>query len=771
MRNMICARKYHIFYIVWLYMFAILCCGNAYAANGMRHTTDELEDRDRVLPVLIVSSYNPETFSISSNLRSLQSTLGKYNLPHRLIIENMNCKNFSEAKLWKERFYNMVSRFLNEENSLDLAAIVLLGQEAWSAYLSQDDSAIFNVPVVCGLISKNGLVLPGKDDSLATWNPDPIYVSNDKRDNIIAGYVYDYDIEANIKLARKFVPDFKNIALITDNTLGGVALMSHVVSEMKRHKDINLILLDGRKEDVYGIERQLSQLPDSTVLFIGTWRVDKKESYFISTSVYSMAYASRNLPAFSLSTVGLGHWAWAGCVPDYINQGEILGEDLCKILTGEISEPNVYLSTIPNVVKVDAQKLAELGLKEDFIKHAVLLNKELSFAEQHPSLFYAIIVIICGLLIITLLLLFYYYKIKRINKSLLISQNNNKLILDNIAVGLIFIDKNFVIRWENVSSNPDMPSYRNILLKSKDRPEKLSLKDISKDWPIEKIKETGLLESVIEKEGEQMFRTVYIPIFNDKGKYIGALIRINNVTELEMANIELKKAKETAETADKLKSLFLANMSHEIRTPLNAIVGFSELLADVDDPKEKQEFIRIIESNNRQLLQLINDILDLSKIEAGTLEFNNEQMSLSQVVEDVYYSFSTNCQAKGIELIKNIPEKELYLISDRSRIMQILSNFVVNAIKFTEQGSIEIGYNERDEDVKVYVKDTGCGIEEDKLQNIFERFVKLNMHIQGTGLGLSICKMIITRLNGAIGVDSKVGEGSTFWITIPKSNS
>ena len=229
----------------------------------------------------------------------------------------------------------------------------------------------------------------------------------------------------------------------------------------------------------------------------------------------------------------------------------------------------------------------------------------------------------------------------------------------------------------------------------------------------------------------------------------------------------MKLAKDKAENADKLKSLFLANMSHEIRTPLNAIVGFSELMVNCDERDERYEYSKIINANNKLLLQLITDILDLSKIEAGTLEFNIKNINLNNIAEDCFHVFYQQCAEKGIDLRLNIPNSELLVNSDPLRLSQVISNFLTNALKFTEKGYIEIGYIVENDFVKIYVRDSGIGISDDKLEVIFHRFVKLNSFAQGVGLGLSICAMIANKLNGTIGVDSKINEGSTFWLRIP----
>ena len=225
-------------------------------------------------------------------------------------------------------------------------------------------------------------------------------------------------------------------------------------------------------------------------------------------------------------------------------------------------------------------------------------------------------------------------------------------------------------------------------------------------------------------------------------------------------------ARDRALQADKLKSAFLANMSHEIRTPLNAIVGFSDLLVEAEDIEERKEYVKIVRNNNELLLQLITDILDLSKIEAGTFDFTYGDVNVNLLCENIVRSMEMKV-SEGVALVFDSNLPQYHLISDRNRLHQVISNFVNNAIKFTSQGSIRVGYQMKGEELEFYVQDTGIGIDKEQQLHIFERFVKLNSFVPGTGLGLAICQSIIEQLGGRIGVDSEPGKGSRFWFRLP----
>lgn len=239
------------------------------------------------------------------------------------------------------------------------------------------------------------------------------------------------------------------------------------------------------------------------------------------------------------------------------------------------------------------------------------------------------------------------------------------------------------------------------------------------------------------------------------------MICINyDITELKDSQLK----RERAEELDRLKSAFLANMSHEIRTPLNAIVGFSQLLAETDDPEERHEFVEIIDSNNRMLLQLISDILDLAKIESGTMDFKFADMNVKEVINEIVTSFRIK-MPDNVALIAPQDSPECQIYSDRMRLTQVISNFLNNAIKYTSEGCITLAYEIIGDEIKFSVTDTGDGMSQEIQAHIFDRFYKGNTFKQGTGLGLSICETIVNRLGGRIGVNSELGKGSTFWFT------
>ena len=287
----------------------------------------------------------------------------------------------------------------------------------------------------------------------------------------------------------------------------------------------------------------------------------------------------------------------------------------------------------------------------------------------------------------------------------------------------------------------------------------------------EELVRTGIAQSGVrhfftnKNEERFTFQNNNLLSFSNGRKWI--IYTAWDITDMKKLERNWRLAKEEAEESNRIKSAFLANMSHEIRTPLNAIVGFSSLLTETEDMKDRKQYMAIVQENTELLLQLISDILDLSKMESGAFEFVKSDTDVNLLCGEIIRSLRMKVPA-GVELVFEKCLPECHVWADKNRLNQVISNFINNALKFTFSGSITLGYyRQTDGYLRFYVRDTGMGIPRNKIKTVFDRFVKLNSFVHGTGLGLSICKSLVEQMGGTIGVESEEGEGSCFWFTYP----
>mgnify|MGYP000304385120 FL=1 len=604
-------------------------------------------------PVLIISSYNSDARQTSGNIYDFMEEFERLGGEAPISLENMNCKSFSEAPLWKSKMEELLAKYRGKRSPV---LLVLIGQEAWTAYLSQADSIRGNVPVLAALASRNAIILPDDSVDLKTWMPDAVDFFNDfPNSSVKAGFVYEYDVEANINLIKKLYPETRNIAFVSDNSYGGVSLQAHVVEEMKKHPELNLILLDGRTNTIYTISDKLHELPPNTALLLGTWRVDMYDGYFMRNATYTMMEAAGDVPTFSITSVGIGYWAVGGVIPSYRALGKDMAHQAVRLLQGPDSD-RVEVEVIPNKIQMDSKIVKDKRLDLSSIHQPIeMVNETPSFYEQYKYHIWTVGTVLVVLLSGLFVSLYFYYHTKK-------------------------------------------------------------LKD-----------------------------------------------------ELQESESALREAKDRAEESSRLKSAFLANMSHEIRTPLNAIVGFSDVLASGGTSVDEQQgYVDIIKTNSDLLLRLINDILDVSRLEADRVTFTIEKCDVVPLCQQVLASVSQARKSEN-EFIFECDRESVDLRTDTQRLQQVIINLLSNADKFTRNGKITLKLEVDDEKrvATFSVSDTGTGIPLEKQKQVFERFEKLNEYVQGTGLGLSICKLTVEKWGGEIWVDSGYTDGARFVFTHP----
>lgn len=604
-------------------------------------------------PVLIISSYNLDARQTSGNIYDFMEEFERLGGKAPIALENMNCKSFSESPQWKSKMTEILDKY---EGKRAPVLLVLIGQEAWAAYLSQEDSIRGRFPVLTSLASRNAIILPDDSVNLKTWMPGAVDFFNDFTDSSVkAGFVYEYDVEANINLIKHLYPNTKNIAFVSDNSYGGVSLQAHVVEEMKKHPELNLILLDGRTNTIYTISDKLHELPPNTALLMGTWRVDMYDGYFMCNATYTMMEAAGDVPTFSISSVGIGYWAIGGVTPSYRPLGKDMAYQAVRLLQGADSD-RIEVEVIPNKVMMDSKIVKEKRLDLSFIHQPIeMVNENPSFYEQYKYHIWTVATILVVLSAGLFVSLYFYYHTKK-------------------------------------------------------------LKD-----------------------------------------------------ELQESESALRDAKDRAEESSRLKSAFLANMSHEIRTPLNAIVGFSDVLASGGSSEDEQQgYVDIIKTNSDLLLRLINDILDVSRLEADRVTFTFEECDVVPLCQRVLASVSQARKSEN-EFIFECDRESMDMRTDTQRLQQVIINLLSNADKFTRNGKITLGLkmDEKQREVLFSVSDTGTGIPLEKQKLVFERFEKLNEYVQGTGLGLSICKLTVEKWGGKIWVDPGYTDGARFVFTHP----
>lgn len=637
------ARKYILQLLLALVVIMLPVGGSmSYAQNVHRHKS--IDEKDYIL---LITSYAHDSRQVSEFMAKLEAVNyeNTYNL--EIKIESLGIISFDEINNWSTNLLTILRR----QNPKYLKAILLIGQEAWATYLGLGDKRP-DIPYFGTSISDIGIDIPEKVENPATWEPQSI--SNKQRIKSIGygGAVYNnFDVASNIKLIKHLFPNTRNIALLTDNTYGGVSLHANFQKVMREQfPDITPRLIDGRQMTTREIQKTISQMPQETVLLLGTWRVDHKGTFFTEKILSDFVDTRPDMPIFSLTGIGMRDVAIAGVLPDFNTSSD----DFLKAVFTQISKKSkdTLFMEIPNELNVNMGNFRKMKL----------------------------------------------------DKSLLPSDYK---VVD--------------------TESEQVRKYKRYL------------------W-------SGGL-------GSAFILAMLIYSIGMTRKF-----RRQN-QQLNQQAIELKTAKEQAEISDKLKSKFLANISHEIRTPLNAIDGFSRLVKQTGSIENIKEYLKYITDNTDKLLKILTLIVDIAKADSGIIEFDMTDIDLRTTFNKISQNYKKRIPST-IRFECQTPY-DVTIKFDADKLEQIITILLDNAIKFTRHGVITLGYYATENGIKIYVTDTGIGIQQKNIPKVFDKFEKLGSSSEGTGIGLSLIKTLVEKTGGNIQIVSRPEAGSRFIVDLP----
>lgn len=613
--------------------------GVSYAQTAQR----SIDEKDYIL---LITSYAHDSKQVSEFMTEFEDA-NLVNNSLEVKIESMGIIGLDNCNNWKKSLMTILRR----QNTKYLKGVIIIGQEAWTSYLSLGDKRP-DIPFFGTSISENGVEIPDDIQSPSTW--EPMCVSNRHRVKEI-GYggatFFNFDIAANIQLIKQLYPDTKNIAFLTDNTYGGLSLHANFRKVMhEQFGDINTILLDGRELPIKEMQDAITHLPPQTVLLLGTWRVDYKGTFFTGKVLPELVKDRRDLPIFSLTGIGMRDIAIAGILPQFntsiSNFLDVVFYDV------EHNIKDTIFMAIPNELTVNMGNFRKMKLSDKFLPQPYRM-----------------------------------------------------------------VD----------SETEEVLRYRRYLIM------------------------VGIMSAV-------MFGIVIYALS------LTSVLKAKN-QELKNRAMELKAAKEQAEVSDKVKSAFLANISHEVRTPLNAIDGFSSLIQQSNSIENIKEYLRYITDNTDKLLRLLTLIVDFAKVDSGIVEFNYDNTDIKALFQNIKQRYTPRIP-DGIRF-DCITPYDCNIWHDAEKIEQIVTILLDNAIKFTRSGVITMGYFATPTSIKIYVTDTGIGIQQNNIPKIFDRFEKLGSYSEGTGIGLSLIKILIEKSGGDIQIVSRPDAGSRFIVELP----
>ncbi len=633
--------RYSILQILRSFLILVLMivgCMDTWAQNQSNTSSDY---------VLLITSYAHDSGDVTSFINDLDSTTITLGLDLDTKIESLGVLSLRNCKEWHQTMKNILDHHQNK----DLKGIILFGQEAWATYLSMED--VPKVPFYGCKITDSGIEIPDSIFSPAKWEPKTISTRERAENKKCAGAIMsEFDIIGTMQMVMKMFPGICNVALLTDNSYGGVSLLAKYRYVMRNSfYQMKSYELDGRKFTVSEIKNKIDSLPQNTVLLLGTWKAGKNGNFFVQNSINKLVENRPDLPIFTPTALKLNELAIGGRIPNFrANYRDYLESVLPQICNGIT---DTFYVKIGNHYAANASKLEEYSISKKMLPKGTVVSESQNLEDSKYQQRFTISIIISAALIAI------------------------------ISVVVNLLQK---VKWQN--------------------------------------------------------------------------------QQLSAQKMELKKSEERAKRSDKLKSTFLLNLSHEINTPANGLLGFINIM-ESKMPGYDKDFSREIKDSAYKLLDIINKIVEFSKLDSGMLEFDIEEFNLSEVVEQIRDKFEHTCSNKGLEINTTIPSNVCTVEWDKGKTSRMLSILTENAIKFTHKGSINIGYFADNNRFTIFVQDTGIGICEENQSRIFEKFEKLDSFTEGTGLGLAYIKAIAEKAGGVAKVISKPDYGSRFIIEIP----
>ena len=750
------------------YLFLLLLPLFLLVANSCERSTTEKR-------ILIVQSYEPDFQAYKDIEEAFKKGFQKEGIHASIFTFYLNCEAYQSPEE-KQRIYT-------ELNTLSLwkpDIIIVNDDQATYSLLACEHPLLDSVPIVFTGVNYPNIPLIQKYPNVSGFWDKPDYRKNVELIERIMGKCVIVRVSDSTALDKKILKDMdEQIKGLCSKARPDYLKYPQYSSPSDKKRSSSLVRFPKVPFDSLYIQTIQPRTSSNLIWGLGTSTYNK--AYLATKRDYTSIALGRfcSFPSFSAINESVGYDG--GFIGGYMTPVESQTQEALRraasILKGTPANSFPQITESAKNYLFDYPTLNKWGIDwKELPQNSIFLN--MPFVVRYQTY-----IILCGILL-TLFILWtlFYQRVQYRREASHKKQAQESLRKEKEFLSLALESGDiFAFRYSNGVFEFDHDFYKSL------------------DMPIKPITSTQFQESIHPEDREDFIQHKHLldtgfPSrkitrrrynFNGKGhiwwefRYAQAKngqdstrnnVGVNglclNIQQSKEVEEDLIKARIRAEEADQMKSAFLANMSHEIRTPLNAIVGFSTLISESEDKEEIKEFAKIIHANNELLLNLINDILDMSKIEAGILDFLYTEVEINELIQTLWRSYRFKIK-EGVEFRTELPAESYIIHTERNRLSQVLANFINNACKYTFEGMITIGYEIRKDDIYFFVTDTGKGIAEENISRVFDRFAKLDSFTQGTGLGLSICELIIKHLGGEIGVESSVGKGSTFWCTVP----